>query len=175
MDTSYDGRELVALARESLEDHFLGRSRQLPDKGGMHGAFVTLEEDGALRGCIGYMQGVESLYRQVYTLAREAAFSDWRFPPLGEDELAKVTVKVSVLSSMETIGSLDDFVLGRDGILMTICGRRAVFLPEVALETGWSKEEELAALSRKAGLPPDAWKSPDALFQTFTSEVFSEV
>lgn len=175
MDTSYCGRELLDLARGSLEDHFLGRSRQVPDRGGMHGAFVTLEEDGALRGCIGYMQGVDSLYRQVYKLAREAAFSDWRFPPLAEDELAKVSVKVSVLSPMATIGSLDDFVLGRDGILMTICGRRAVFLPEVALETGWTKEEELAALSRKAGLPPDAWKSPEAAFQTFTSEVFSEV
>ena len=63
---------------------------------------------------------------------------------------------------------------GRDGIILSVSGRRAVFLPQVADETGWGRQEMLSALSRKAGLPPDAWKRDDAVFMTFTAEVFDE-
>lgn len=173
--SGYEGARLPCIARTSLEDFFSGRDRNIDDGGGRHGSFVTLRKDGDLRGCIGYIAPMDTLYRQVYALARQAAFHDWRFPPLGEDELAKVRIEVSVLSPMKDIAGLDEFVPSRDGILMTCRGHRAVFLPEVADETGWTKDEMLAALSRKAGLPPDAYLDADASFMTFTSEVFHEV
>ena len=157
--SGYEGDRLPCIARTSLEDFFSGQARDMGDGGGRHGSFVTLRKGGDLRGCIGYMAPLDTLYRQVYALARQAAFHDWRFPPLGEDELAKVR----------------EFVPSRDGILMTCRGHRAVFLAEVADETGWTKDEMLAALSRKAGLPPDAYLDADASFMTFTSEVFHEV
>lgn len=169
-----DGDRLLKTARGSLEDFFSGVNR-LPSGGPRRGSFVTLRKNGELRGCIGYMAAVDDLYPQTYVLARDAAFRDWRFEPLEKDELESVRIEVSVLSPMKVIGSLDDFRLGLDGILVTLSGHRAVFLPEVVSETGWSKEELLSALSAKAGLDRNAWRSSDALFQTFTSEVFREL
>ena len=175
MAKDYEGSRLLSIARQSLVDAFAERVADIDNLGGRYGAFVTLREKGVLRGCIGYMSAIDTLHRQVYRLAREAAFHDWRFPPLEERELETVWIEVSVLSPMKSIASLDEFTLGRDGILMTLSGHRAVFLPEVALETGWDREDLLCALSRKAGLAPDAWKSSAAAFETFTSEAFHEM
>lgn len=171
----YDGKLLLSIARASLTDYFASCCGGPEAGGGRHGSFVTLRKGGALRGCIGYMSAVDELYPQTYRLAREAAFQDWRFEPVRKEELGSILIEVSVLSPMREIAGLDDFCLGRDGILMSLGTRRAVFLPEVAKETGWSKSELLSALSRKAGLPADAYKSPDCSFMTFTSEVFNEV
>ena len=120
--SGYEGDRLPCIARTSLEDFFSGQARDMGDGGGRHGSFVTLRKGGDLRGCIGYMAPLDTLYRQVYALARQAAFHDWRFPPLGEDELAKVRIEVSVLSPMKDIACLDEFVPSRDGILMTCRG-----------------------------------------------------
>jgi len=53
--------------------------------------------------------------------------------------------------------------------------RHGLFLPQVADETGWSKEDFLSQLcAQKAGLPPDAWKDPATRIEVFTADVFSE-
>lgn len=167
-------KELLALARKSLETAFDGPDCPVKETDERYGAFVTLREHGELRGCIGYMVPIDYLERQIRTLAREAAFDDPRFDSLRWEEVGKVRIEISLLTPMEEISSLDEFVPGRDGIMLTLDGRRAVFLPQVADETGWSKEEMLSALSVKAGLPRNAWKRPDAVFETFQAEVFSE-
>jgi AMMECR1 domain-containing protein len=60
-------------------------------------------------------------------------------------------------------------------VIVSDGNRQGVFLPQVADETGWSKEEFLSELcSQKAGLPPDAWKDPNVSLYVFTADVFSE-
>ena len=79
-----------------------------------------------------------------------------------------------MLTEPEKIETLDEFVLSRDGIIFSQNGRRAVFLPQVADETGWDKDTLLSELSLKAGLGRNSWKSPDAVFMTFQAEVSDE-
>ena len=134
--------------------------------------FVTLKIGKELRGCIGSLEAVEPLYLSVHRNAINAARNDPRFPAVEPDELPNITIDVSILSTNRTIPSLSEFKLGAHGIILEKDGRRAVFLPEVATEQGWSKEETLTFLSRKAGLPTDAWKS-GATFQVFESCVIS--
>ena len=166
--------KLLKTARTSLETAFSGGYTELPESSIRRGAFVTLYKGGKLRGCIGYLTGIEPLYREIYNLARAAAFDDYRFPPLKEEELDEIEIEISVLTEPEIINSLDDFILGRDGIIMALGNHRAVFLPQVADETGWTKKEMLEALSVKAGMEKDAWTSDEAIFSTFQAEVFSE-
>ena len=167
-------RKLLYIARRSLETAFSGEAMDIPDTDIMRGAFVTLRKGGSLRGCIGYLEGICPLYREIHELSREAAFSDYRFQPVTEDELGSIGIEISVLSIPEAIEALEEFLPGRDGIILSVGGRRAVFLPQVADETGWSREEMLSALSEKAGLPKSAWRSPAASFMTFQAEVFGE-
>ncbi len=166
---------LLRTARESINSAFSGKVCRYPEVDREnHGAFVTLRKGGDLRGCIGYLAGIGTLSSMIAELARSAAFTDPRFPPLEPDELDECTIEISLLTEPEMIESLDDFVLSRDGIYMILGQRRAVFLPQVADETGWTKEEMLSALAMKAGLMEDAWKDPDAEFLTFQAEVFDE-
>lgn len=167
-------KQLLMIARKSLETAFSHEVYTVPEINMMRGAFVTLRKNGELRGCIGFLEGIMPLSDEIFTLARDAAFRDYRFLPLSESELDEITIEISVLSVPEEISSAEDFLPGRDGIILSASGRRAVFLPQVADETGWGREEMLSALSRKAGLPPDAWKKEDAVFMTFTAEVFDE-
>jgi len=139
------------------------------------GAFVTLSIHGKLRGCIGYIVGVEPLYKQIQTLALQAAYEDPRFPKLQKDEFSKLEIEISILTVPKRIKDISEFELSRDGIILTVGSNRAVFLPQVADETGWSKDEMLSALSRKAGLYPDAYKRSDAQFMTFKAEAFHDM
>lgn len=167
--------ELLGIARQSIGDAFKGIPVQdYPDDEERCGAFVTLRKGGMLRGCIGYLSGLSTLKHQIALLARDAAFSDYRFPPLSEEELQSCTIEISVLTEPEEIQGIDEFIPGRDGIILSCDGRRAVFLPQVAEETGWTKEEMLSALAEKAGLRGDAWRNPDASFMTFKAEIISE-
>ncbi len=167
-------RRLLKIARDSIKTSYLEEQPAIPPSTEALGAFVTLRKHGELRGCIGYMSPVCPLNEQIARLARSAAFEDYRFPRLDESELESCTIEISLLSHPRRIQSVDEFLLGTHGVVLTVGGRRAVFLPQVAVETGWNKDELLAALSRKAGLPADAWRSPSATFDVFTAEVFSE-
>lgn len=134
--------------------------------------FVTLKIRGELRGCIGSLAPTEPLYLSVYHNAVNAAMHDYRFQPVGKAELPAIAVDVSILSPIRDIPSLDDFKLGQQGIILGKGIARAVFLPEVALEQKWTKEETLTHLALKAGLEGDAWKK-GARFQVFESVVLS--
>jgi AmmeMemoRadiSam system protein A len=134
--------------------------------------FVTLKIKGELRGCIGSLAPEEPLYMSVHHNAVNAAMHDYRFQPVSKEELSDITVDVSILSPIRDIPSLNEFKLGEQGIILEKAMRRAVFLPEVAKEQKWTKEETLTHLALKAGLQPDAWKK-DAHFQVFESVVLS--
>jgi AmmeMemoRadiSam system protein B/AmmeMemoRadiSam system protein A len=184
------GARLTRLARAALETELSGKTDLLgelqgyPEGAGfetLQAAFVTLYRTdpaevrslGRLRGCIGQVEPTYPLYLAVVTAAREAALSDPRFPPVTGGELRKLEIEVTVLSRPRPIGSWKEIQLGRHGIVLEKSGRRALFLPQVPTELGWNLEETLSALSQKAGLAGDAWRS-GATFQVFTGSVFEE-
>ncbi len=136
------------------------------------GAFVTLKKGAHLRGCIGYIQPIKPLYRSVVENTVNAALNDHRFNPVEARELPELNLEVSVLSPMRAIASHADYRVDQHGIVLSKFGRRAVFLPEVAGEQGWDKATTLSHLSRKAGLPVNAWKS-GSRFEIFTSQKYS--
>ncbi|MDZ7378866.1 MAG: AmmeMemoRadiSam system protein B [candidate division KSB1 bacterium] len=173
-------KELLRMARQSIV-HYLEHGA-IPEFAPTHevmnerrGVFVTLTKRGELRGCIGHHESDVPLYKLVPQMAVASAFEDPRFPPLRKSELGEVKIKISVyLTNVYQIQTLDDFVMGKHGIIMYKDGRGATFLPEVPIEVGWkTKEEELRNLCQKAGLPPDAWKQ-GAVFYLYETQVFEE-
>ena len=186
--TTAERSALLALARATLGSH-LSHDESLADWFAAHavagnlatpaGTFVTVHNtgakarrDGRLRGCIGVMEAVEPLVDAVINAATSAAH-DPRFPDLDPTELAAVTLEVSVLSPMRPVASPELIEMGRHGVLLSKGGRRAVFLPQVATETGWDRDRFLSQLSLKAGLSADAWRE-GAQFEVFTAQVFGE-
>jgi MEMO1 family protein len=179
---------LLALARATLDSH-LNHGPALASWFAAHqvsgnlaapaGVFVTLhnrgekaKRAGRLRGCIGVMVAREPLVDALIHAAVSAAH-DPRFPPLAADELPGIGLEVSVLSPMHEVASPQAIVLGTHGVVLSKGGRRAVFLPQVATETGWDLPTFLSQLAVKAGLGPDAWRS-GATFEVFTAQVFGE-
>ncbi|WP_295444137.1 AmmeMemoRadiSam system protein B [uncultured Thiodictyon sp.] len=136
------------------------------------GAFVTLKSHAELRGCIGTIEPIEPLYRAIMDNSDNAARRDPRFNPVRPSELAGLEVEVSVLTPPRPIASWEEFRVGEHGIILSKGGRRALFLPEVATEQGWTREETLSYLARKAGLAADAWRE-GAQFAVFTTTKYT--
>lgn len=137
------------------------------------GAFVTLTKHGELRGCIGRIPADFELGKTVGTVALEAALNDHRFSPLTLTELPEVEIEISVLTPMQPIEKAEQIRIGKDGVLLEKAGRSAVFLPQVATEQHWGRDEMLDHLCVKAGLPAGSWKK-GAKLSIFQAEVFSE-
>ncbi|MGQ9660921.1 MAG: AmmeMemoRadiSam system protein A [Kiritimatiellia bacterium] len=135
--------------------------------------FVTFKEHGELRGCIGSLEPVESLYQSVHNNTINAALHDYRFAPVTEAELKYIELHISILSPIVPIKSLDEFHIGEHGIIIEKGPYRAVYLPEVAVEQKWTKEETLTSLSRKAGMDGNAWRQ-GASFKVFSSVALSK-
>ena len=137
------------------------------------GAFVTLTENGRLRGCIGHFGENIPLYRVVAAMARAAAFEDYRFQQVRKEEMQDIEIEISVLTPLKHIQSADEFDYGREGIYMVKDGRSGTFLPQVADEVNWSKEEFLGHCAQdKAGIGWDGWKSAD--LYTYEAIIFKE-
>ncbi|MCM8799881.1 MAG: AmmeMemoRadiSam system protein B [Candidatus Omnitrophica bacterium] len=173
-------KKLLEIARKTIEFYLkTGKKLELEETDPLllekRGAFVTLHKFGQLRGCIGNLIGEKPLYLTVQDMAIESAMNDPRFPPLKLEELNDVEIEISVLSPLERVNNAEQIQLGKHGVLVRRGFRSGVFLPQVAQETGWSKEEFLSYLcSHKAGLHPLAWKEKDTELYIFTAEVFSE-
>ena len=173
-------KRLLEIARESITSYVRdGKRKVFTEKDPMlnqeMGAFVTLHEGGELRGCIGNMVGRGPLYQTVADMAIEAATGDPRFQKLSPGEIDKIGLEISVLSPLKRVKSADEIQIPGQGVIVKSGFSSGVYLPQVATETGWSKEEFLSSLcAHKAGLKPDAWKDPATELYTFTAEVFGE-
>ena len=139
------------------------------------GAFVTLKENGNLRGCIGYLSSPDMLVDTVRDAAKQAATSDPRFNPVTEEELSKINIEVSVLSPAMPLNSYSDIKIGEHGLLLDDSFNRAVLLPQVATENNFSIPQFLTALCEKAGMNPYAWEQQPLKLKVFTATVMSEV
>jgi len=139
------------------------------------GCFVTLKNQGRLRGCIGQFTSETPLIELVGQVAKSSATGDPRFlaDPITAGELEQLDIEISVLSPLQRTDKPLDLRLGIDGVYIKKGGASGCFLPQVATETGWSKEEFLSyCCAHKAGLSPDAWKEPNTEVYLFTAEVF---
>ncbi len=177
---SAEKKELLKIARHSIETFV--KTGKIPDiavkdtrLNEYEGAFVTIRKQGALRGCIGNIIGQEPLYETVRDMAVAAASQDPRFTPLTVAELNSIDIEISVLSKPRRVKDASEIQLGKHGVIVSDGQHQGIFLPQVADETGWGKEEFLSQLcSQKAGLPPDAWKDPKVALYVFTADVFAE-
>ena len=135
------------------------------------GAFVSLHKQGRLRGCIGHFGEDVPLHEIVAEMARAAAFEDPRFMPVTKDELDDIDIEISVLTPMRRIQSLDEFQLHKHGIYIKKGYRSGTFLPQVADEVNWTKEEFVGHCAQdKAGIGWDGWK--DAELYVYEAIVF---
>lgn len=173
-------KRLLAIARKTIEEYVKDRKtlefkESDPELLKENGAFVTLRKGKDLRGCIGNITGHGPLYLTVRDMAIASATEDPRFSPVTLKELKDITIEISVLSEPKRITNVDEIKLGVHGVIVKRGYRNGVFLPQVALETGWTKEEFLSNLcSHKAGLAPDAWKDKNTEIYIFSAQVFEE-
>lgn len=139
------------------------------------GVFVTLKKHGELRGCIGLIRGVEPLKTALPDMAIAAATQDPRFPKVKAAELGDLEIEISVLSPMQQVKSVDEIVVGRDGLFLQLDNRSGLLLPQVPVEWNWTLAEYLDNLCHKAGLPTGSHLQADARLMKFSAEIFSEI
>jgi AmmeMemoRadiSam system protein A len=174
-------KPLLKLAREAIKSS-LDRKNLEVDKDTIKkysekgACFVTLTENGELRGCIGSLETRQELYKDIIENALNASFNDYRFMPLRKEELDKIKIEISVLTKPQKLEYKDENDLLKKlspdmGIILAKNMRSATFLPQV-----WDqlpdKIEFLEHLSTKAGLKKDDWK--DAEYEYYTVEKIKE-
>jgi AmmeMemoRadiSam system protein B/AmmeMemoRadiSam system protein A len=174
-----DKKMLLAFARETIRRFLVTETVPLargfsPRAYRNRGVFVTLKKHGELRGCIGHIPSDASMPRLVGAMALQSAFNDPRFEKLRPSELKDIEIEISILSPPKTVGGPSDIVIGRDGVFINADGSGAVFLPQVAPEQGWNRDQMLDNLCLKAGLPANRWRRGGVTYATFQADVFGE-
>jgi AmmeMemoRadiSam system protein A len=184
------GQRLVQLARHTLENQISGQAlgsvahTPIPteDLQSFGASFVTLTQNGQLRGCIGSLQAHRPLAQDVQANARAAALHDPRFPPVSAQELDGLKVEISVLTAPQPLPfanlshALWQLRPGVDGLIFEAVHQghsyRSTYLPQV-----WEQIPEprafLAHLIVKAGLPFDFW-SPEVKLSRYQVQKFHE-
>jgi len=180
---------VVKLARDTFESFVGGTKPKVKkwDTGFLsekRGVFVTLNttQFGAksLRGCIGFPEPVMPLGEAVQLATMEASAEDPRFRPVTPSELPFVELEVSVLTRPQAVitprrQDVPKLIrLGTDGIVVSRPEASALFLPQVATETGWDAETFLSEACMKGGMTPDAWLDDRTRIEVFQAEVFAE-
>lgn len=165
------GAGLLQLARESIALRVRKGSvlaveplDHPPELRALRATFVTLNQEGALRGCVGSAVAWRVLVADVAENAAAAAVEDPRFAPLAVDQIETIKISLSLLSTSVRIHARDEAELlaqlepGRDGLILHESRHSALFLPQV-----WQHLPEprqfLAQLKAKAGLPENHWSS----------------
>ncbi len=174
-----DSKKLLNIAREAIV-HLLKGEKYTPIEQAepalnqRSGCFVTITQNGQLRGCIGNFQSQQPLYREVATMAVAAASQDPRFPPMTRADLDNFSLEITVLSPLKRIDDVNQIEVGVHGIYIIKGLNRGVLLPQVATEYGWDRETFLRQTCVKAGLIDDAWQQPDAEIYIFSGQIIHE-
>jgi AmmeMemoRadiSam system protein A len=156
---------LHTLVRRTLRNRLFGETEELPPPESdilnrELGAFVTLNKNGRLRGCIGNLAGAGPLYKTVAAMAEAAAFHDPRFPKVAAEEFEDIEEEISIMGPIAPCPDLAAVTVGRHGLIARRGGRQGLLLPQVPVEWGWDRETFLSQTCLKAHLPPDAWRRP---------------
>ncbi len=171
---------LIKIAKASVLAAVKERRVYPASSGGMavieqdRGAFVTLNEHGQLRGCIGYISPMKPLYQTVRDVAAAAALEDPRFRPVELRELGNITYDVSVLSPLRRVTDLKQIKVGEHGLVVWKDDKEGLLLPQVPVEQKWDRMTFIEQTCVKAGLPSDAWKDENTDIFMFTALVFGD-
>jgi AmmeMemoRadiSam system protein A len=171
-------KELLKIARDTIVTVVTGGTippveTVSPALNGPNGWFVTIKQQGHLRGCIGNFLSDQPLYRLTQEMAMSAATRDPRFYPMKPHDLEDFQLEISVLSPLQKISAIEDIQVGRHGIYIVKNSYRGVLLPQVATEYGWDRDTFLKHTCLKAGLPENAWQKECDIF-IFSAQVFGE-
>lgn len=173
-------RRLMEISRRTLE-RVAGRSSYRDaDHDDPHlekvsyGAFVTLFNQGELRGCIGTCTPSSVLREVVVEMTEAAATRDSRVKPVRPDEIEQIHIDISVLSPLQRSDDPLALEVGKHGLHVARGRKRGVLLPQVAAEYGWDVETFLKQTCRKANLPSEAWSWPGTVVSTFTALIIEE-
>ncbi len=180
-EVSKSGQEkLIDIARRSIRSVLYREQMPEFDESSLpqdikspFGAFVTLNLDNQLRGCIGRFMPDKPLHLTVSEMAKAAAFNDTRFSPLNREEFEKIKIEISVLSPLEKIDDINKIELGKHGVYIVKDRRSGTFLPQVANDRNWKVTDFLGYIARdKAGIGWTGWKDADIyIYEAF---VFGE-
>ena len=171
-----EGKELLNLARETIEGNFSGEKPDMPEGEKFDqkkGVFVTLKKDGELMGCVGLPYPVLPLKKAIMKAAKSAAFEDPRFEGIEEEEVEDISIEISTLT-MPKACKPKDIELGEEGLICNYEGYSGLLLPQVAIDQGMEKEEFIEAVCKKAKLPKDIWQEDNCKFYKFRCQIFSE-
>ena len=169
---------LLDLARRTIR-HYLENGRSLKEKSDdpllleKRGAFVTLNVDNELRGCIGYPLPHKSLFETIIDCATAAATQDFRFASIKKEELPQLNIEISVLTLPWKVKDISEIKIGEHGIVISKGPHKGLLLPQVPVEWDWGLETYLNHGCLKAGLAEDEWKK-GATIEIFSAQVFSE-
>ena len=178
--TAREKETLLKIARASVETSVRERHPYECSTNGLatlvqeRGAFVTLTKKGQLRGCIGYVAPLKSLYLAVRDVAAMAALKDTRFRPVTTSELGELHYEISVLSPLRRVMDVQEIRIGQNGLLIHTSDHEGLLLPQVASEEHWDRAKFLEEVCFKAGLPARAWQDAGADLFRFTALVFGE-
>ncbi|HNT30308.1 MAG TPA: AmmeMemoRadiSam system protein A, partial [bacterium] len=174
-------QEALVMVRETLRQHlYEGEEAEFtPEQAIFYeplGAFVTLNEGGNLRGCIGQFEPDQPLWIVLRDMAIAAASEDSRFIPVAPDEFDAIEIEISVLSPMQQITDpYTEIEIGRHGVYVKKNGRSGTYLPQVATDNGWDLETFMNSLcGQKAGIGADSWKDGSAEIYVYSAQVFGE-
>jgi uncharacterized protein len=181
--TADEGTLSVRTARSTIE-HVVAKKPRIPSKftpvfDEKRGVFVTLTQKGTLRGCIGFPYPVMPLKDAIVHAAGAAALEDPRFPPVKKEELADVSIEVTILTVPVPLegGPKDrpgQIVVGKHGLIVRGMGTSGLLLPQVAMEYGWDAKSFLDHTCIKAGLAEQCWLDSHVEILTFEGQIFSE-
>lgn len=149
----------VKLARRSLETYVKTSQRltSLPEDlptemtTQQAGAFVSLQKNGQLRGCIGTIAPTcENLAWEIVQNAISACSRDPRFSPVRPNELDELEYSVDVLGAPEPVDSPAALDPKTYGVIVSCGGRRGLLLPD--LDGVDSVEAQLSIALQKGGI-----------------------
>jgi len=172
-------RTLLSIASDAATAAVVGEEYSVPstldeELSLPRGVFVTIREDGSLRGCIGMVRPVMPVAEAVAVMGRSAALEDPRFTPVRPEELPLLEFEVSVLTPLQLMDDWREVRVGTDGLMIVgTGGASGLLLPQVPVEQGWGRERFLEGVCAKAGLPADAYLG-DVVLYRFQAQVIGE-
>ena len=177
------GNVLLAFARATLQHKLVGGKEPKPPDdpafSSLSATFVTLKIGDMLRGCIGNLQPVGTLWEGIRANAINAAFHDHRFSALKPEELEKVHLDISILSPPQPLTYTSPEALlaqlrpGVDGVILGDGRRSATFLPQVWQQLP-NPQQFLGHLCQKAGLSETAWRDQKLVIHLYQVQCFAE-
>ncbi len=187
-----DGKALITFARENIE-FFLKNKKRIPIPKEIkekfkekYGAFVTLNKingkDSELRGCIGYIEPIYSLFEVIHRVSISSAIEDPRFLSVTLEEMGKIIIELSILTPPKLIKVkdpneyLNKIVIGRDGLIIERGMNKGLLLPQVPVDDdrNWDVKTFLSHTCSKARIDTYAWKDLKTKIYSFQAILFEE-